>query len=1408
MLTIGDLVSLDSQAQFRSDVQLDAYNDPDKNLSLLRSYLFSSSAPDPGVAGARSVSSIGLLNQIIEPLLHPRLPNRLVAIANYGHGKSHLALALANYFSRPVGSPEVNIVLKKIESAETDPARAARFRDFKRSRGEFLVVRLRGDVRHTLREQFASGLERALAEHQATAGVKPQFWHAKAASLLRRLSPDNRQRADAFLARFQIDVPQLLHQVETRMDVYEQCMRLFTELHGVEPNLGGEVSLKHAVNWAVETCCGEGKPLGGLVVIFDEFSLYVQQYAMSSALGELQDLLNGIDDQRGRAVFLAFAQHDPLTVADNMAVASQIRDNLKHELSRLEKKLALYSVLESVLNAYLGQPEQVWESFNAEPNVRGWLNQATDITLTAFKNRYQQGLGWNTETFRRTVTKGCFPLHPLTTAFLCNLSYGPTADMGVPRTVLGFVLEQCEQRRQRPAFVDGRVNWVLPTYLVDYFAPRLQGGTYTAYQNARRLLAADAPVQQAEVLKALLLQEMAGIDLRGNEQLWFLGHCAGQDDQQTKEILKALSEARAIRYDSGRRVNSFWPASNSPDKLQELLQRKLEEQKFDSKALTDLQSIVIGLPDVNFGQVPVTVPWGNESDWAAEEALLTADLCQHETLRSLCQPFSAGPREITSGIRGLVVWLIARNEEEVQWYRLNLLSELDKAFPDESPMPLVFVTPSVPSPELISATARYRALNSFSQSEREAAGHDMFSAELNLAKIAIAREFERLCGGRRTCFDLTRNAGRLAVPLAYRARVGTLPRSTVRVVLTECYQLAYRNAPPEYFSQYKLTQTKHRSAVKQVATLLLQNSPQALRQLGSGDRMTRDLCEKFLTQSWRLLSPDFRLREPDSERVRRAWQFLDESFRPSQGETPVKESLVALLNPPHGYDHNTLTLLFSAWIGYHGHDLQISAQGQVVSRLTLGQALENGPEKFIHEICFQKPVSLVRRDPGELVNDVRVLHERIQTGSFTQDEAVAAVLRLADFSRDDRQPQDLRSQAIQDTTTLNNATDIAKSYIQEVAQIDRAAASRNLSELTKTLERVGKLARPRLVVPGASTPAEVRQQVLDKIEAAVERDCQRYGHIERITQVDESLGQLRQRKKILIDAGLADLAVRIERAIQIVQETANQLEMHAREDILRTEIRNMDPDSRLSRLYEYQQRLEEIEGQADQTHAERNQRLAEVTQAITRLETLASGWRLKLDHTETLTQLDTHRSELLRSTSRFAGTRFESELNQMLARADHLRDFFTEIAAVQRDLTDGRYSTPDAVEQALQRVRQLGTRRDLALAEGHGRLLAGTEAQIRAYGTECSQRALTWLNKLEEEHLFGKPPEEILQRLASPPPFLPTDTESRLIALREALQAHIDEDVIASIESQFRKIADVHKRQACLERLRRIMSEA
>jgi len=251
-LKIEDIVSIDDDAQFRNDVQLSAYDDPVTNLTLLKSYLFSGTPPKSSAVVNNDVSPVQLLNHIIDEYMvsRPQLRhNRMVVIANYGHGKSHLALALANYFGRKPESEEVQRLLAKVRNASGETGISQRIQQFKQNRGTFLVIRLRGDHPISLREQFLRALDSAIDEHPETQGKRPNFWYTEAERILSNFTPTEREQADAYLSRdHTMDTELLLRKLRERKEVYDLTIDTIAHVKGIIPNLNGQISLKQVMD--------------------------------------------------------------------------------------------------------------------------------------------------------------------------------------------------------------------------------------------------------------------------------------------------------------------------------------------------------------------------------------------------------------------------------------------------------------------------------------------------------------------------------------------------------------------------------------------------------------------------------------------------------------------------------------------------------------------------------------------------------------------------------------------------------------------------------------------------------------------------------------------------------------------------------------------------------------------------------------------------------------------------------------------------------------------------------------------------------------------------------------------------------------------------------------------------------
>jgi hypothetical protein len=1409
-LTIGDLVKRDEQAEFRNDVQLSSYDEPERNLSLVQSYLFTA------VALPNRTSTIGLLDELVNAFTNERLNNRFVAVANYGHGKSHLALVLTNYFAKPKSSPEVKKLLEKIEQPLREtPAKAQRFLDFKDNRGEFLVVRLRGDGPN-LREQFLSNLEKALREHEATDTATLPFWFTPAEKWLSELTGEPLAKAKAYLAQQNTEVLILLQDVRNKREsAYEQCLNLFRHLHGVLPNFGGEIGLKEAAQWAIDTFCGTGKPLGGLLIVFDEFSLYIQRHAERNAAGELQDLLNGVDTRQGKAVFLAFAQHSPLTVAEHIfAVGNQLqRGSLIKELNRIPKEFVLYTLLESVIRSYLRQAEDRWQTFVQSAEAKGLIAQASYTTLARFSRRYETTLRWNSEQFDQIVTKGCFPLHPLTTALLCNLSLQEAATtLGTPRTILGFLLDQLDQRKSKSVFSGKRINWVLPIELVDFFETRLPQEHLAAYQATIARIVPDpeeksefSQEEQQDVLKALLLQKLSDElkNAHDSDQIDLISTMVSLPEKDSKRCLRLLSDLKIIDYDPTLKKYSLWTATFNPHRIEEVLSRKLSESSLEWEDWKKLGK-------ERLTSVPVEVPWGHKDDWQATEYLMPRQFFTTETLKGLIYKFASDSRNgITDGMRGCVVWLVAQNEDDTNYFRQNAKVILDQTFAEETPVPIVTIIPNQPTPSLFNALQRKKALEAFNQQERDDAGKTAHERQVSIEDGKIMNDIDSLRGGD-NYQDIRRNISQYVVPLAYRAATQQIIQTNLYEFLKQYYAVAYKFSPPRFFKQYALNSRNFRGAVKTVAIDLLNNDTTSLSVSARKEGITRDLIADFLKREWKLVTDDHAIKEPNDARIAQAWDVLDQAFPSGGKEKLLREIIPLLLNPPYGYDYHTFTLLFCAWCGLNRRELQVIARGAHMPYENLSGWLGDGPQKFILGLCLEY-VALERRDAGELRKDAKAIDEKLREGtSWTKVDAQTALVKLQEFVSDQRNDASSIESVQHNLETLmsiiNQASEYEKRASQLLALVD---SEKSVSALLKSLDKIGDLPLEPRVIPEGPKLNELRIQLLAWVEKVVEAQCAEHESIKDRGSYELKKRELQRLKHELETAQLPTLNARTERARQTLDRNLEILEAREREKTVLMQIEMMRPQAGLSDLRQYDERLQSMTDLSDEVAGLRDKKLRAIQSEIDELETLARTAQTRLEGMQNKSAVEQWREQLMRYERRFEGTDDFQVLQDLLEKTERLKMFFEQVEGellfARRNLT-----SPTQANEIKRRIAEAGVTYQAVLSPLHQQSLEQVQAQVDEQVTQQEKQAISWLENLEKTAATLVPMSELVQlqrALETPPLFLPSSYVARLEALQKAVAKRLDENLIEQIATKFVQLQDRQAQEACLAQLRQLLKE-
>lgn len=1247
-MLIRDLVTLDDYVGEHSVVQIEFFSEREKNRHLVNSFIFTRHAPE------KKRSSLEMLYRLYQSACTDALENIFCLIANYGHGKSHFGVILANFFGQPWDSDEFRTLLNKIEHSGEEPAIVRSYEQFRQSRAPYLVIRLRGDDPYPLDQQFLNAVRRALEEQDITTNLP--LWYDVAARWLSekvRNDPNTAERADQILRdRYNTDLPMLIQRVqEYDHSTYATVRELHQHLYGTLPDFEGSLGAHEILDWLVKHYCREEARFGGVLILFDEFAAFLHNYARlpERKLGTLQRFLEAVDRHRRDVLFVAFAQIDPHTVIDTESHGS-IHDELVRELQRIpaSNKLLLHSRLELVIDAFLKQNEQVWNELRREhPGFNDQLFDATYLTMELFDRVYSNEMAWTPEQFETVVTQGCFPLHPLTTAILCNAGLGgEQVQSDTPRTVLGFVMQAVRNSLDEQVYHDSRPNWILPVSLVDYFEGMLPDREYQQYLQARKLIEGVPTPEQEAVLKAILLIASAQIPVRRDNFISLVSHLSGYDKEVVKSTLNHLADERVLYDDRG--VYRFWETGGDRQRLVQL------REAVKSEPLTEED--VERLCKRNKKFLEVSVSWGGKDDWVAKEEVLWRKNFSVDHLRRLAPKARVDGREISVS-RGLLVRLVALSEDDVQWFQQNAERIVDEAFAEEHPPAVMVLVPTSSHEETLKNLRWLDSLNSsISEQDRQRIGEQMLRSEQNQLEADLRREIEH-----GLLSDSIRPAGnsmgvgasltnwKIVVPKAYRHGLGAV--RDVADGMRQLYRLVY-SAVPAFFTQYDHKTTKLRRDVCQIGIKLADNRLcEIIDTLGNGPG--KDCVEKFLIEQWKVVHRSYYIQEPPSDsKVKQAWNVLDNAFRNAREAVRVQDVLLKLMDPPYGYHYHQLALLFSAWCGYYKRNLRVSVDGR---QSTIGDLWkENGvdrSERFLENLIVHHNVTLGWVDHP----DVQIVSTAQQILSGQINLSVAEAQRtLAELQgyMEEGENTDERDLVKKASELLEEHLRKAQDYDQQAQELESLLGENKLDPL---VEKYTKLALPELgiVKPNSTaTPVDLKRKLLQKIRDLVERDCQRAENLKDITSVDLHINFLKSKLLQQVkQVGVQELIQRVNDAIKRTQERATKLKLERKEQAIATEIDAMNPDASLARLYEYLDRLAQFSPQTEGVRDRHESKKQQIEQAIKRHQARLEEWEIRFtSHSDDLEDLQHLRDEILRYVWVYQGTNEQKQVEKLQTR--------------------------------------------------------------------------------------------------------------------------------------------------------------
>ncbi|XHX78439.1 MAG: hypothetical protein RBJ76_29155 [Stenomitos frigidus ULC029] len=677
------------------------------------------------------------------------------------------------------------------------------------------------------------------------------------------------------------------------------------------PNIDIEGILKDLIT---THCLGEKPRFQGILILFDELNVYLQNWSkdpIGAGGMALQNITNICEEHKGKIALLSFTQIDPHL---GVGISVGALEDHKKLASRIAPKDSTYQKVASSLELVLGNlliqdkdtPE--WESFWTI-----WNNTLLAETNNAYEKRitgYSQK-GWTRDKFHQILTIGCFPLHPLTAYLLCNLSFTQdrTAIQFLKKYVKDFIQNEILEKQ-------GKLNWVNPIALVDFFPEDFaHDSNYSKYKEAEVAVSnvkSDDP-NELTVLKALFLFHASGkiakTERESHEEV--LATLTGLSTLEVKAALDKLENTRdIIHYKPQSKLYIFW-AGIDPSKLEEEIERRVKEKK----------EIVSTERCVAFCQASIERFLGGKTlkaqhfvdanklvldDWQFEHKVYTIDgfgraLSSDQTLK-LTQE------------HGILAYVVAETQAEVQDFRRTVDSLLERSPIHDR---IAVAIPCDETGDLAYVLLKIQTLKNAESVEKRlwGAAYDTLLERWTEQVDTQAGSLLKSCTYH--CIGVEK------IPPAEREK----PQRLISVLLENLYPFV---PPIDGVDRLRSDHKTGRDVVGSVSRRLLAEN--LTSPLGNN---TYSFVDPVFVSRWRLLkktSQRYSVQEPTHERIKAAWDVISNMAdlgEQAEKTIDLKKIWKALSEPPYGYSEYNFTMLLAGWLSYHRKEVALKGEATI-----------------------------------------------------------------------------------------------------------------------------------------------------------------------------------------------------------------------------------------------------------------------------------------------------------------------------------------------------------------------------------------------------------------------------------------------------------------------------------------------
>ncbi len=423
---VKDVVRFDFDRLFNGAVDVDwLLSDTQKAARAASAFVFHGpsyhgvSQKDVIGTGHTLIDSATFFQTVIDNLISEKEHPFALAIAGFGSGKSHMAVALSQLLETPDKALRKEL-LENIRLADENVARHIS-ETLPPITQKVLVIAINGMNNFDLAAEILSQIRRKF-EHQgisteALDNLRKRFHNA--ANVLQNLDT-------SLIAPLLSDLAlQSKSDVIKKLSAFDET--IYARVHDFLSSLGipliaiGDETVKDILKMLADRYIGDDKPFKKALIIFDEFGHYTEFATTHSQIagnGALQHLFEGVQDNAGKISFVGFIQYE--LKAYEQRLSSDYKNEIRRFVTRFQgaEKYYLSINLETLIASLLLKDKQ---AFNVPQKTIDLMFKSLHDWFPSAKNHT---LWQSKEMFTRVIAEGCFPLSPFAVWLLFHLSAG------------------------------------------------------------------------------------------------------------------------------------------------------------------------------------------------------------------------------------------------------------------------------------------------------------------------------------------------------------------------------------------------------------------------------------------------------------------------------------------------------------------------------------------------------------------------------------------------------------------------------------------------------------------------------------------------------------------------------------------------------------------------------------------------------------------------------------------------------------------------------------------------------------------------------------------------------------------------------------------------------------------------